>query len=72
MARPKTISFNRKEAKEKVLKTKIGKTTRKRMIIFSILFLVSLFGNEITIAILKTLNIEITILIKNLSIKVLR
>ena len=46
---------------------KTGKSTKKWLILFSILFFISLFGEELTISILKTLNIEITILIKNLS-----
>lgn len=45
----KSTKFNRKEIKEKILKTKIGKTTNKLLIIFLVLFVFFTIGSFVTL-----------------------
>lgn len=62
----KEVIFSRKEAKEKVLKTKVGQKTSKLLFIFSILFLIVFAGSMFSDYIIDKLNLDISTLAKDL------
>lgn len=62
----KEVIFSRKEAKEKVLKTKVGQKTSKLLFIFAILFLIAFAGSMFSDYIIDKLNLDISTLAKDL------
>lgn len=62
----KEVAFSRKDAKEKVLKTKIGQKTSKLLFIFAILFLIAFAGSMFSDYIIDKLDLDISTLAKDL------
>ena len=62
----KEVAFSRKDAKEKVLKTKIGQKTSKLLFIFAFLFLIAFAGSMFSDYIIDKLDLDISTLAKDL------